>query len=322
MAYLYKPDLWFYPLKVTTANRSIRYQERVSGVWGPAKTVNVLTSDEYWVFSEHNIAIRTAWDCLFYEIGQAMSNGSVGTSDYSLFRNELNPALSGVFKYQGVTVYNPFEGIDGFRLLFTDPGFTMDPRIFGADGTQDYEILQSGSFVYSSPHTGLGSWLSPDYADTKFPWDRYDQQSIAAGWGTGQTTRHGTKKIRNFQYSHVPGGHTFADRNQVTQWAENAGLNLGDGNNAFEHLWRSIAAGSKAVVVHDHDWEGVNGDVLSGGAGIEVVWRDPDWGGFDDQENGGAFETMRLAGEAWKLRLKVWSAPEGKFPEFPNVYQH
>lgn len=102
------------------------------------------------------------------------------------------------------------------------------------------------------------------------------------------------------QYVYVLAANVLAERAKLESYATVAGLYPGDQNNAFEHLWLSLARGESVICVHDDDSWG--GHVNYANAYVDSHTMKKLGNTSLDQSN----RLRATSGEAYDLSIDTW----------------
>lgn len=193
---------------------------------------------------------------LYGAIAQAMTDASDGVaavsgSTFQMFRGD--PELSDSYAdFSGVTITSDqANGGVEFELLFSDPGFTLDRRIFGQpfDYSVD-ELSDGGEFI--GDHTAFLTWVSPR-CPSEWRKDKIFEQCRTTGTHRSRrTNRWGGIEVRRVIIRKVAAGLVYEGRNNSEDWYQAAGLAQGDSGNVFETLWCETLSKDLDVVVF---WE-------------------------------------------------------------------
>lgn len=145
-----------------------------------------------------------------------------------------------------------------------------------------------------------GCWLSPVYASSRLRTPRrlIEHSTIYTERADAYAVDYGERATRSWTYEWVPSAHVFGSRAADIQYADAAGLYLGDVHNAWEDVWRSLAQLDDVIVIHHLDGEPI--DLKVSTHKYDVV-RIADVAQAQDFTR--TVELLRTAGEWWRINV-------------------
>lgn len=193
---------------------------------------------------------------------------------------------------------------DAFTLNFSDPAWSLDPRLLGfpADQSTDVSSSTAGSNeVVRSEFMLFSMWRSvclngANHASAK----RRDKSIAVNDSHDDEEDRFSmvwkTKKLRPIRYQFVKAAHVFAGAADEADFAVVADVAHGDDHNALEYLWEAFRKNQKVIVCHN---VGDVWDLQFLTHTYEVLRRRGDW---SDTFQGWLSDQI-LAGERYSVTL-------------------
>ncbi len=251
----YGIDRWVIPITITSGvNDTIILDE------GGSDYTVTIPEGTYWCYQAAGSGFEiTGYPSLYLEIAQQLTAAVGGGNAYSFFA--ADPASTSLTDSRSVILSRGGFSSNDFSLRFSQPGFTLDKRLFGVASDYAVDIANSGD---STPAQGqvFGQWVSPRPAS-----DKRSFQTKKVVLSTSDTARNDlyamqweARRRRLFQYRHVPAAWIHRSRASQADYAEVAGISTGDTRGAFEHVWEALSAFDDLIVIHD---QGDDSDVIN-----------------------------------------------------------
>jgi hypothetical protein len=157
------------------------------------------------------------------------------------------------------------DGGAGWSFKFSDPLFTLDPRILGFPKGTATDTGTSPLPTISM----LGSWQSFTQIDgvatskSRLPERELYTSTSKTYASTRQHSVRDARSIRRMIYEYVPGLHVYESgvRAASGDYVETSGLSSGDSANAFEQVWRAGSNLDDIIIVHGEgsaSWEDIS----------------------------------------------------------------
>lgn len=243
-------EKYLYPVTVPADARSIVVTHE-----GVDHTVSVAAQDWY----VHAETATGDFPGLLFALSQALSLATGSTYIFLPGTPSRSPAQA----WAGLLLANVEDR--PFSLKFSDPAFTLDPRLLGfASGQADDVVASSGTHsqlpgpatMVRSDFTYLGAWRS--WTRLSSVLGAYEKMSrptaVRAVSSPRPTSRRVLtwyeERIRTLKYQWVPGAHVHKGMASRVTWANAGQLGVGDVHNQFEDLWDAMARGKTCRLVH------------------------------------------------------------------------
>ena len=196
-----------------------------------------------------------------------------------------------------------------FDLDFSDPGWTLDPRLLGFPQGQTLSVSSSGGVITSPHHLGY-VWAPPVYAAAKLrdnEFESYGEGRAFYDWREFNT--------REFEYLEVPAASVRSSRAaESPRWASGAGRGQGDVGGTLQDAWRLMRKG-KPILVHHNGARSGDWNPLQGAGGWEVCR-------MVDRDSRRAFSALFGGSESIDRRGELYDVTFALEVIEPGTYDH
>jgi hypothetical protein len=287
-------DVWLYPVVVPTSC-SIAWTETAGD------QVASVPAGTYWAYAG---ATLPGYPSLLNALAAAMSAASAFAGDVVTYSSRaLTPIHSPEQTWAGIALVGSSAD---FLSLDLDNTHELLRKVLGFDAALTATIstvvgTTSARREVQGRFTRWGAWLSPAPASSRM---RSPRRLIE--WATEYTERddayavdHGDRSTREWVYEWILGGHVFSALALDIQYADAAGLAVGDVYNAFEDVWRALAQLDEVVVIHHNEGDAVDLAVITHAYDVvRLANRD------QARDFRRVAELLRTAGEYYKLTVE------------------
>ncbi len=228
--------LW--PLAVTSSNQDLVVSEDSAA---RTDTFSIPAGDYY----QHNDASMVAGGRagLLAELVSQLNASATLAGTYAVAA--ATPAGSSL-SHSGIAL--TATGITDFTLEFSAAGTTINPRWLGFGSSPGDQ--QSTGLALASPYSLLGAWQTPHAASDERDQPEHTVLSSGKGWEAAHNEWDGVGLPRQIFVRALYAAHILRGRGGHAGHAADAGLPVGDINNAFEDLWWA-AVGEELLVIYE-----------------------------------------------------------------------
>lgn len=292
-------EKYLYPVTVPSDARSIVVTHE-----GVDHTVSVAARDWY----VHAETASGSYPGLLIALSTALSAATGSTYVFL----PATPSKSPSQVWSGLVLANIASA--SWSLKFSDPGFTLDPRLLGFSGGQSEDVVASSGThkllatsvtLVRSDFTYLGAWRSwTRLASCRGALEKMSRPVAERAVSSSRASNRRVltwydERVRSMKYSWVPGAHVRQGMASKPSWAMAGQLGLRDMHNQFEDLWQALAAGKVCRLVHYERDEPLDLFYSSGGEAVALR-------GDDAMSDFGNVATrMPKAGDCYSLSFEL-----------------
>ena len=242
----YGIDRWIFPITITSGvNDTIILDEA-----GSDYTVTI-PEGTYWAYQAAGGGFELpGYPSLYLEISEQLTAAVGGGNAYSFLA--ANPSGTSLTDNRSIILTRSAFSTNDFSLRFSQPGFTLDKRLFGVSADYAVDLANSGDETPAQGQT-FGQWVSPRAASMKvsFPYRKVVLSTEDTARSDLYAMRWTARRRRVFVYRHIPAAWVHQSRAEQLDYAEVVGISQNDTRMAFEHTWEALSTFQDVIVIHD-----------------------------------------------------------------------
>lgn len=218
----------------------------VSETGGGSDTITL--TGKYWAHNDSSMSASFA--SLFEDLISELNSSSSLQGNYSIAAGAPLGPSSEIGNF-GLTI-SMTGSPSAFSFTPSAPSTTPSPTLADCLGmpksgavnsigtTMHFPMLYAGSWV--APH--MRTLAAPDVEPLLFPSTEFVELEDA------YSMDYGDRNLRLWRFEEIAAAHIFRARASIEGYADTAGLTFGDGNNAFEELYKQAVRNEDIIVVN------------------------------------------------------------------------